>query len=171
MLLVNDVDWAGSLRDASTTQDCLLRRPGVFRQLIEPNEASQVLPIFELSIDRDQIIDAPDLETVARVVDEGKVCCLCPTRELDGLVVHRAAIEVIALNDIEPDLAQRFGHVLGVGPRITQWRYVLVCGVTHYECDALLLRSGGDSRAPFPRLLGSSHDRQRVLRRSQRLMW
>ena len=93
----------------------------------------------EPRIDRHQVVLPTYLQAVAREVKERHICMAQLLAELTDCPLHRALIEVAALDDIETQAFQRRRHIGRVVPGVFEFWCALVGRVADHEGNALLL--------------------------------
>ncbi|MNL68839.1 hypothetical protein D3C87_1936200 [compost metagenome] len=78
----------------------------------------QLSCLFQLCVDRHEIIASIDLQAVAGIVDNGNVGVIGDLGELIDQCAHRCLVEIFAFDDGEACRAERFRHQFGVVFRI-----------------------------------------------------
>ena len=124
--------------------------------------------LLQRGVDRDDVVDAADLDAVSGEVDHGPVGAGRQIAELLERAAERGQIGVQHLAHLaEAHRAQRGGQRLGVVGGIRQDRHVLVGAVADDECDAALgrrLAFGPRLGEPRQLLLGGRNRASRIRR-------
>src|SRR5262249_39682027 len=98
----------------------------------------EVSGFHQLGVDRNEVVLAGNLDTVTGVEEQRDPGAIELVAEGADVLLHAAAVEVDALDDIEADFAQRLRDVCGVVLRVDQLGSGRICAIADDQRHALL---------------------------------
>jgi hypothetical protein len=105
----------------------------------------EIALVYELGVDRNEVIAAGDLEAVPGVEQQADVGLSQGPREIAHLEIETALVEIEAEDHLEAQVREDGSHILGVVGGVGQGAGMAIGRVAHHERGALL-RAGGRCR-------------------------
>ena len=122
----------------------------------------EVALVYELGIDRNEVIAAGDLEAVPCVEQQADVGLSQDSRKIAHLEIEAALVEIEAEDHLEPQVREDGAHVLGVVGGVGQGGGMAVGRVAHHERGALLRAGGQRRKHEGSEKAGAKEDRARA---------